>query len=336
MKRRLLPLWTLAVVPWVYAYPTLVHAHPSGVNPRPPVAEFTLDNFSDWFVWDFNPSIAIGTAIFCTLYVLGVTVWRKKYNLHPTPPKAWEVFLFFFSNALMYVSLDGLLHYLSDELSFAAHMSQHLLLQTIWAPLLVISIPGWLVKPIASHPVVNKVGRWVTGASRSTLMFMGMMYFWHLPPLYELALYTHGWHIAEHVMFMVTAIIFWWAIFSRSEEVPRASIPKRAAMLFLGMFPMKALGLIIATHNSLIYEYYASQPRLFALTPVGDQRAGGLMMWILAELPMWAALGHVFYEWRRSTPRGLTGIKALDEGRTAKPEPGKVGLSEGSAAQVSP
>jgi putative membrane protein len=311
MTRRSLRLWPslLLLFPAQAAL-----AHPSDIQVRPQVQELTVANIDQWFRWDFHPSIFLGTLTLIALYALAATTWRKKYQPLAPPVTRRDVALFATSMAIMYFALDGFMHYISDELSFAGHMAQHLLLQMIWAPLLILSIPPWMLYPIVRHERVARFGRWISSPWKASLLFFLTMSAWHIPEAYDLALRSHPWHIAEHLMFMTTAVIFWWPLVSRCPEVPRVEVPRRAAMIFLNMFPMKGLGLLIATHNSLIYTFYAEQPRLFSLTPLGDQRAGGLMMWILAGLPLWITLGAVFVEWRRAGPQeGMTGVAALDQ-----------------------
>lgn len=295
--------------------PAIAYAHPGQrmfVNRDSDLA-LGMDNLDDWFQWDFHPSIFIGCVTLIVLYTLGVTVWRKKYNLSDEPVSKGKAITFYSSVIIMYFALDGPMHYMSDELSFAAHMAQHLLLQMIFAPMFVLGLPSWVLHPIVKHDKVARFGRWISSPVRASILFNGVIFAWHIPEAYDLALTVHAWHIVEHLMFIVTAVIFWWPIFSETPEVPAVSLPARLSMIFVNLFPMKALGLILGTYNSLIYGFYATQPRLFGLTPLGDQRVGGLMMWVLGGLPLWAALGYVFVLWRRKTPaKGTTGVPELD------------------------
>ncbi len=315
MMRRLSSLLSFVLVS---ASAALLWAHPGDLRARPNAEELTMANLDVWFQWDFHPSIFIGTIGLIVLYILGVTKGREKFSPDADPVTRKQIGLFATAMTVMYLSLDGPMHYMSDELSFAAHMAQHLMLQMIWAPLLILSLPSWILHPIVRHEPVARFGRWLSHPARASVLFLLTMSVWHIPELYDLALRVHSWHIVEHLVFMITAVIFWRPITSNCPEVPRASLGGRLSMIFLNMFPMKALGLIIATSNSLFYQFYAEQPRLFALTPLGDQRTGGLMMWILAGLPLWVALGALFAEWRRNDPAtGLTGIAELDEARTS-------------------
>ncbi len=278
------------------------------------VNDTALYAFEDWFVWDFHPSIFLGTATLIVLYTLGVTVWREKYNLHPTMPPWSQMFWFYASMTVMYLSLDGVMHYLSDELSFAAHMAQHLFLQMIFPPMLIVGIPGWLLRPLVRPAWVQRFGRWISHPVRASILFNATMWGWHIPEIYGLALVSHPVHIFEHLMFMATAVIFWWPILSPIKEVPRASLHGQLAYIFLNLFPMKALGLIIAVHNTLLYDFYASQPRLFGLSPIGDQRAGGLMMWVIGGLPLWCALVYLFVQLRKQETKLWAGFTPQPQG----------------------
>jgi putative membrane protein len=292
----------------------IVPAHP-GERLSEPTRELAFSALEDWFVWDFHPSIFLGALCLIALYTVGVTHWRKRYQLSPEPVSRVQAATYYGSIVLMYFTLDGPLHYLSDELSFAMHMTQHLLLQMVWAPLFILGLPGWLISPLVQRPWVQRLARRLTRPLTAALLFNGCIWLWHFPPLYVLALTDHPVHIAEHLLFMVTAVIFWWVILSPIPETPRPTYGWQMVYLLLNLAPMKALGLIITVHNELLYDFYASQPRLWGLTPVGDQRAGGLMMWIIGGIPLWIALVYVFVRLKRrgEPPIGLTGVPHLDE-----------------------
>ena len=59
---------------------------------------------------------------------------------------------------------------------------------------------------------------------------------------FGLALVDHPVHIVEHLLFMVTAVIFWWVILSPIPEVPRPSYGWQMFYVLVNLAPMKALG----------------------------------------------------------------------------------------------
>lgn len=274
-------------------------AHPGSRLVRRNATEFTELTMDQWLVWDFHESIVIGILCLMTLYGLGLTVWRTKHAI-TAPIKRWQTGLFYANMVMLWFTLDGPLHHLSDELLFSAHMVQHLILQLIWAPLLVISVPGWMLAPLVPEgSLLQRVGRWVSRPVVAFIIFNGTLLFWHVPSAYNLALVSHPWHIAEHILFMVTAVIMWWPIYGRLDTVPRPTHGKQMLYLFGHMAVMKAMGMVITMTNSVIYEFYTTQPRVFGLTPLGDQRVGGLIMWLPAGFSLWVALAYVFTQWRR-------------------------------------
>ena len=98
-----------------------------------------------WWRWSVHPSTAIGIAALGALYI-----WAS-VSLQRQPTIAQKVF--FFSGLLvMFGSLNGPIHDLSDDYLFSAHMVQHLLLTLAVPPLLLAGIPGWMIRrPLATR-----------------------------------------------------------------------------------------------------------------------------------------------------------------------------------------
>ncbi len=298
--------------------PALAIAHPSGVLELKSRATRVFATTDDWLFWDFHPSILIGIAILIVLYVLGVTHWRVRYKLSETRDIRREK-LFAFSMVLLWFTLDGPLHHLSDELLFSAHMVQHLVLQLVWAPLLLLSLPDWLIRPLVRTRRARRLARRVSHPVTAFFLFQGGTWLWHWPPLYNLALEAHEWHIVEHLVFMVVACIFWWPLVGNLREVRRPSWGVQVVYVFLNMLAMKALGMAISLQDGVLYTWYENVPRLWGLSALDDQQIGGLIMWLPGGLLLWAGVGWVFWQWaRRGTPkRGMTGIPSVDRERAA-------------------
>src|SRR5436190_20716964 len=58
---------------------------------------------------------------------------------------------FYAGLAVIFLSLNGWLHDLSDWYLFSAHMVQHLLLTLLVPPLLIAGTPGWMLRPALSY-----------------------------------------------------------------------------------------------------------------------------------------------------------------------------------------
>src|SRR5207253_3245339 len=94
----------------------------------------------------------------------------------------------------------------------------------------------------------------------------------------DLALESDGWHIVQHLCFVASALLFWWAMLNNSG---RAGRMVAALCLFATSMVGAGLGALMALSNSPWYAPYAA----LGLTPEGlspaeDQQLAGLIMWV--------------------------------------------------------
>ena len=178
-------------------------------------------------------------------------------------------------------------------------MVQHLVLTLVAPPMLVLGTPGWMLRPALRTRIVGPVARWVTTPAHCFAIFNVVLVAWHLPPMYELAMRHHPIHIVQHLCFMTAAVLMWWPVLSPLPELPRLSYPGQMLYLFLLSIPMSLVAVCIGYADHLLYPYYASQPRIFGITPMQDQMIGALIMWIPGGLFFFAIISVVFFKWQQ-------------------------------------
>jgi putative membrane protein len=173
--------------------------------------------------------------------------------------------------------------------SFAAHMFEHELLMLAAAPLLVLSRPLpvllWAF-PTAGRKIIGRsvqalglpaLVRGATEPVTATLVQAAALWLWHTPSLFERALASDGWHIAQHLSFFVSALLFWSGVLTRRPV--RAGVS--ALCLFATSVVSGALGAMMAFSESPWYPSYARLGLTpFGLTPAEDQQLAGLLMWV--------------------------------------------------------
>lgn len=248
--------------------------------------------------WSIHPSVLIGTALLGALYFYGIGPLRRKHNWGP-PASAAQILSFCTALALLLVSLNGPVHDLSDYYLFSVHMVQHLVLTLVFPPLFLWGIPGWLLRPLAVRRGVYPVARVLSRPWFAALLFSASLAFWHLRPFYDLMMRIHEVHVATHLMFMVTATIMWWPVMSRVPELPRLRPLPAMLYLFLVCLPMQVIGALITFSDQDLYPWYASAPRTWGLSPIDDQRLGGLLMWIPGNLWIFGAIAILFFKWSK-------------------------------------
>jgi len=175
----------------------------------------------------------------------------------------------------------------AGERSFAAHMLEHELLMLVAAPLLVLSRPIGIALwafPQGVRRALGVLGRGISAPWRvltapvtATLLQAVALWLWHAPRLFDLALANPGWHVVQHVCFLATALLFWWAVLHGRERRVGVSV----GCLFFTATVSGALGALMAFSSSPWYAgYAASGLDAFGLTPAEDQQLAGLLMWI--------------------------------------------------------
>jgi putative membrane protein len=246
-----------------------------------------------WRTFSVHPSTAIGIAALAVAWALA---GRRIPGARPTPAQGAA---FGHALLLLFVTLNGPLHDLSDFYLFSAHMVQHLILTLVIPPLLIVGTPGAMLRPLLRHRGVAALARRVTTVGACFALFNLVLAAWHLPPLYNLALAHHPIHILQHLTFLAASVLMWWPLLSPLPELPRASYPAQMLYCFLMVIPMSIVSIYIAMADTLLYPAYATAPRLWGISPMEDQQYGGLIMWIPGGVFFYAVMTVVFFKWAR-------------------------------------
>jgi len=253
-----------------------------------------------WTRWTIHWSTVIGLATLGAAYLW----WARHLEARPSPDGAEPPRLrraqrvaFFSGLAVIFASLNGPLHDLSDYYLFSAHMVQHLVLSLAVPPLLLVGTPAWMLRPLLENRRVAAIARWVTKPTRCFILFNVVIAAWHLPPLYNAAMAHHGIHIVQHLTFMTASVLMWWPFLSSLPELPRLSYPGQMLYCFLMVIPMSIVSIYIAMADRVLYPAYAVAPRVWGLTPLADQQIGGLIMWIPGGLLFYVVMTVVFFKW---------------------------------------
>jgi putative membrane protein len=198
---------------------------------------------------------------------------------------------------VLFIALVSPIETLGDRYLLTAHMIQHMLITLIAPPLLLLGTPRWLFRPLLRLPLARPIGRVLTSPLVAFLAFNVTFIAWHVPAFYELTLNSLPVHILEHIMFIVTATLTWWPVFSPLDELPPLSAPAQCLYLFFESLPPTILGALITFAGSVLYPTYTRAPRVWGLSPAIDQQIAGLIMWIPGALVFFTVLTVVFFRW---------------------------------------
>jgi putative membrane protein len=227
----------------------------------------------------------------------GLYLWRARSADAENPLPAWRQISFFSALVVVFGSLNGPLHDLSDTYLFSAHMVQHLLLTMLFPPLIIVGTPGWMIRPLLAHRILAAIARTITRPVSCFVIFNLVIAGWHLPIFYNAAMANHGIHILEHLMFMAAAVLMWWPLTSQLPELPRLSYPGQMLYCFLMIIPMSIVAIYISMAQEVLYPAYSAAPRISSLSPIDDQLLGGLIMWVPGGLIFMIIMTVIFFRW---------------------------------------
>jgi putative membrane protein len=203
--------------------------------------------------------------------------------------------------AVILVALLSPLDDLALQLQWA-HMVQHVLLLMVAAPLIVLSRPWvtalegfgprmrWLLN--APQRVVASRRRQLLTAIGSVTVFVGVMWVWHVPALYDLTLRDDAVHNVEHTAFLAVGLLFWTAALRRVDASSPGLIA-RAGIVLSGLIGSWLLAVFIGYAPTVLYAYHGTA----TMTALSDQQLAAGVMWVPASLPFVIVVVALVAQW---------------------------------------
>lgn len=197
-----------------------------------------------WFAWNFDPPLL------AVLLLLAVKLRHETYGLAGV--------------AVLAVAFVSPLCALSSAL-FSARVIHHVLLVAVAAPLL-----GSLWSGRAKN---NHLGISFTVST-------ALLWVWHYPAAYDLALSHVGWYWVSQISLLASAVWFWTNALS-SRHLPTTKLFSIVA----AFAQMGLLGALLTFAPTALYAAHAVAPFSWGLSPLEDQQLAGLIMWVPAGVP---------------------------------------------------
>lgn len=225
---------------------------------------------------------------------------------------SWRTLAFL---AGLFVLLAALATQLEDyayEL-FSVHMLQHMLLTIVAAPLLLLGAPltpllrglprivRRRVAPVARSQPLRAVLHAVRSPLVAGVLYVGGLYYWHIPRVYDAAVEDPLLHSVEHAWFLATALLFWSVVIDPAPF--RSPLPYAARIVYLllaGAAQNTILGGVLAFSSRVFYPHYATNALEYGLDPLTDQRVGGAIMWVPGDMIFLVAASFAFFRWLQS------------------------------------
>jgi cytochrome c oxidase assembly factor CtaG len=213
------------------------------------------------YTWSLHAEAVVLVPLLAAAYAL---------TLRRFPAPGWRVGCFLGAAALILAVFVTPLENLALHYLLSAHLLQNVALAE-WAPaLVVLAIPPAAATAARRYRAV----RFLTHSLVALPLWLLTYYAWHVPAAYDAALrHPETLLHVEHLCYFVTGLLVWWPVLT-NQLAPGAA----AAYLFLAFALASPLGLLLALIPDAVYDFYERAPRVWGLSPLGDQQLAGMTM----------------------------------------------------------
>ncbi|HTT93574.1 MAG TPA: cytochrome c oxidase assembly protein [Solirubrobacterales bacterium] len=241
--------------------------------------------------WELDGTIGLAftllTVAVGVVYVAAAEAGRRRDRRRRRwPPRRTACFLA--GLAVLVVALDSGIGAGADE-RLTDHMVEHMLIWLAVAPLLVAGAPVRLALFATGARGRRRLGRAlhsapvrvVSGPLFSTLAFSLVVVATMVPAFFDLTLEDDLIHVAEHALYLATAVLVWTPLIGADPLPHRLGVGGRCRCVVACMAPMAAVSAWLLSAGAPLYEPYRQALGAAALA---DQRLAGLIM-LAAALP---------------------------------------------------
>jgi putative membrane protein len=240
--------------------------------------------------WTIEPG---AIALILVLGVIYVRRWREvRAQDGARAAGGWRMFSFAAGLVGILVALISPIDRLAEQI-LAVHMVQHVILLDFVPILLILGLTKAIMRPVTrrlqpiehgplGHPAV------------AVALYVGSMWIWHVPVLYNTAARYSSVHVLEHICFLTAGSLYWWHLIGplRTRLNPGGLAPVGymvSTKILVGL-----LGIVLTFAPSALYSFYADQPHYWGMSPTDDQAVAGLIMALEQSIVMGIALIWLF------------------------------------------
>jgi len=153
--------------------------------------------------------------------------------------------------------------------SFAAHMTMHMAVVAVAAPLLALAASGTPADPVRVVPRL-------LGPIAASMLELVVVWVWHTPALHHAARYGVRALVLEQASFIAAGFLLWIAAVGGDVEQRRVRAWGGVAALLFTSMHMTLLGALFALATRPLFRHDAAP--LAAASALADQHLGGAIM----------------------------------------------------------
>lgn len=253
-------------------------------------------------LWRFEPIPLAATLAALLLYTLGVGPLRRRFFPEQGFPTT-RAAAFYTSLAILTLTFMSPLHTLGEYVLLSAHMATVVIVVFFVAPLFLLGLPGWLLRPMVDHPVVRPVLGFLVRPTVNVLHFNLAFLIIHIPAALKFMMFSPGtWgdflHYYTYFAIFGTSVLMWWTVINPVPELIRTPAFRGQLLYLLVMIlAHNPFSSVVTFAPDILYPWYRDTTQLMGLTPIQDQHTAGLIMGVVYMTVMVAAMVVVLMRW---------------------------------------
>ena len=243
--------------------------------------------------WAGLATAAVGIKVGAVVYVVG---WRCYRLRLPGRFAGRQLAAFLGGLACLCAAIFPPLDEAADA-RLSAHMVQHILLLTLAPALLLMGnpllpllrgLPGSfrrsLVAPLFRERRLRRAGHALVHPLVALLLSSVILWIWHVPALYQLALRVPAIHLIEHASFFTGGLLFWYPVVQPWPSRPRWPTGAMVPYLLAADVQNTVLAALLTFSDRVLYPFYEFHSQATQAAALNDQVLAGVIMWVPMSL----------------------------------------------------
>jgi putative membrane protein len=243
--------------------------------------------------WTFAPIVLVALVAYVWVYAWRWRISRAQGGARAAP--VGRLVLWCAGVFSLFLALISPIDRLGEQLA-SVHMVQHLLIADIAPILLTLGLTKWILRPATRriHRIERAAGPFGHPAF-GVVAYVGAMWLWHIPAMYDAALRNGDVHVLEHLSFGAAGLLYWWHLLSPIRS--RLRLGGMGPVLYMASTKILVgfLGVLLTFSPTLLYGFYdAHGATRWGLIALNDQHVAGLIMALEQSIVMGITLAYLF------------------------------------------
>ncbi|MFP5330784.1 MAG: cytochrome c oxidase assembly protein [Acidimicrobiia bacterium] len=252
------------------------------------------------------PPFSFNGLLAAEIVVLGYGYWFALRRIAPlrlpsgaTAATRGQVWRFISGLAVLWVSASWPMHDLGEQYLFSFHMTEHMVLGFVAAPLILSGVPAWLAEWLLP-PKALRLVQWSSHPAPAFFSFTAALIWVHVPSVVAVQITSELAHGGIHLIYMATALLAWMPVVSPHPALPPLRPPQRMAYLFAHSILPTIPASLLTFSTVALYPSYGDASLTWGLDPVTDQNIAGLIMKLGGGFLLWGRIVVIWFRWANS------------------------------------